>query len=385
MPWKEICALDTRKEMIDDWLTKEYTITELSESYDVSRKTVYKWIDRYHQNGITGLVDLSRRPDYHPNATSIDKVAVILALKRQKIRWGPRKIMAKLRSDQPEIKWPADSTGSSILKKHGLVQPRRRRRHVPSYTTPFINCDQPNAVWSADYKGQFKMGNSQKCYPLTISDNYSRCLLGCWGLTHPNFEQTKPCFETAFLRYGLPLAIRTDNGHPFASNGVAGLSRLSVWFIKLGIVPERIAPGCPEQNGRHERMHRTLKDATANPPKSHLEEQQKAFDAFIEEYNNERPHEALNQIFPASVYRSSPRPYPTKLPKIEYDSRAVLRHVTNRGCIKWKGIYVFLSESLIGEYVELKQIEDRLWKVFFCTYPLGILDEKRWEMLRLKV
>jgi transposase InsO family protein len=382
MPWKEICALEIRKEMISDWLTKEYTITELSDSYGVSRKTIHKWIDRYHQKGIAGLVDLSREPDYHPNATSIEKVAAILALKRQKIKWGPRKIMAKLRSDSPEVQWPADSTGNAVLKKHGFVQSRKHRHRVPSYTAPFVNCDQSNAVWSADYKGQFKMGNKQKCYPLTISDNYSRFLLGCWGLTRPNFEQTKPYFEKAFIRNGLPLAIRTDNGQPFASRGLTGLSRLSVWFIKLGIIPERIEPGCPEQNGRHERMHRTLKEATANPPKNNLGEQQEAFDDFIEEYNYERPHEALNQKPPSSVYRLSLRPYPAKLLKVEYGPHIAVRHVTNRGCIKWKGIFVFLSESLMGEYVAFKQVEDHLWEVFFSTYSLGFLDEKQWKIIR---
>jgi transposase InsO family protein len=382
MPWKEICALEIRKEMIADWLTKEYTITEISDSYDVSRKTIYKWIDRYHQNGMAGLVDLSKGPDYHPNATSIEKVAAMLELKRQKIKWGPRKILAKLRNDHPEIKWPADSTGNDILKKHGYVFPRKRRRHIPPYTTPFIDCDRSNTVWSADYKGQFKMGNKQKCYPLTISDNYSRCLLTCRGLSHPNFEQTKPYFEMAFIRNGLPLAIRTDNGSPFASRGLAGLSRLSVWFIKLRIVPERIEPGCPEQNGRHERMHRTLKEATSNPPKNNMEEQQKAFNHFIEEYNNERPHEALGQKPPSSVYRPSLRPYPAKLPKVEYDANVAKRHITNRGCIKWKGNYIFVSEAIEGEYVALKQVGDQLWQLYFSTYMLGILDEKLGRIIR---
>lgn len=385
MPWKELCVVEIRKEMITDWLTKEFTIVELSDFYDVSRKTIYKWIDRFQQNGIAGLVDLSKEPDYHPNATSIEKVQAILELKRQKMKWGPKKILAKLRNDCPEIKWPADSTGNVILKKHGFVQPRKYRRHVPPYTEPFIHCNQSNAVWSADYKGHFKTADKQKCYPLTISDNHSRYLLGCWGLTRPNLEQTKPYFEMAFMQNGLPLAIRTDNGPPFASRGLVALSKLSVWFIKLGIIPERIDPGCPAQNGRHERMHRTLKEATAKPPKKNREEQQKAFHAFIQEYNNERPHEALNQKTPSSIYRPSPRSYPAKLPKVEYDSRLAVRHVTNRGCIKWKGKFLFLSEALEGENVALKQTDESLWKVYFATYPLGILDEKLWKILKLKM
>ena len=382
MPWKEICAMEIKKEMITDWLTKDFTITELSYSYCVSRKTIYKWIDRYHQKGIAGLVELSREPDSHPNATPIEKVEAILALKKQKMKWGPRKIIAKLRNDYPDVKWPADSTSNNILKKHGLVLPRKYRRRMPPYTAPFLACSSSNAVWSADYKGHFKMGNNQRCYPLTISDNYSRCLLECWGLTRPSLEQTKPCFEVVFIRNGLPLAIRTDNGQPFASTGVGGISRLSVWFIKLGIIPERIDPGCPEQNGRHERMHRTLKESTASPPMNNLEEQQKAFNSFIDEYNNERPHEALGQKPPSSVYRLSPRPYPAKLPKVEYNSNTVVRYVNNRGCIKWKGVLVFVSESLKGEYIALNQIDNHLWKICFSFYPLGVLDEKQRKIIK---
>lgn len=382
MPWKEKCALDIKKEMITDWLTNEYTITELSNSYDVSRKTIYKWIDRYHGKGLAGLLELSREPDHHPNATTAEKAEAILALKRQKMRWGPRKILAKLKSDCPEIKWPADSTGNNILKKYGLVQPRKHRRRTPPYTAPFVNCSHANAVWSADYKGHFRMGNQQKCYPLTISDNYSRYLLGCWGLSRPNLEQTRPCFEAAFLRNGLPSAIKTDNGQPFASRSIGGLSKLSVWFIKLGIIPERIDLGCPEQNGRHERMHRTLKESTAKPPKKAMEEQQRSFNDFIEEYNNERPHEALGQKCPSALYRPSSRPYPAKLPKVEYDAGTVVRYITNRGCIKWKGLLIFVSEALTGEYIALKQIDDHLWKVRFSFYPLGFLDEKAGKVIK---
>jgi len=382
MPWKEICALDIKKEMITDWLTKEYTITELSDNYGVSRKTLYKWIDRYHEKGIAGLLELSREPDHHPNETPIEKVEAILALKRQKMKWGPKKIIAKLRGDYPDVKWPADSTGNDILKRYGLVQPRKRRHRTPPYTSPFTDCNQSNAVWSSDYKGHFKMGNRAKCHPLTISDNYSRYLLDCWGLTRPNLEQTKPRFELAFQRYGLPAAIKTDNGSPFASRGLGGLSRLSIWFIKLGIIPERIEPGCPEQNGRHERMHRTLKESTATPPKRHLKKQQETFNDFIEEYNNERPHEALNQKPPAYVYRPSPRPYPAKLPEVEYGSNTVVRYVTNRGYIKWKGLLIFVSETLKGEYIALKQIDNHLWKIRFSFYPLGIFNEKERKIVQ---
>lgn len=382
MPWKEMCALGIKKEMINDWLTKEYNITELSDRYDVSRKTIYKWLDRYYEKGLSGLEELSREPFHHPNATPVEMVETILTMKKQKMSWGPRKIIAKLKNDYPDTKWPADSTGNNILKKYGLVQPRKRRHRTPPYTAPFLACNRSNAVWSADYKGQFRMGNRAKCYPLTISDNYSRYLISCQGLSRPNFEQAKPCFELAFLRYGLPAAIRTDNGHPFASRGLGGLSRLAVWLIRLGIVPERIEPGCPEQNGRHERMHRTLKEATANPPKMNLEIQQQAFREFIREYNNERPHEALAQKPPAFVYQPSSKPYPTKLPKVEYDTGTVVRYVAPNGCMKWRGSLVFISEALSGNHIALKQVDDHLWKVRFSFHPLGLLDEKQRKIIR---
>lgn len=377
MPWKELCALDLRNEMVDQWLTKEYGVTELSETYGVSRKTVYKWIERYLSQGRVGLEELSREPYHHPNATPLETVKAILELKKRKVRWGPRKVIAKLRSDYPDKRWPADSTAHDILKKHGMVRSRQYRRHTPAYTEPFLGCDQPNRVWSADYKGQFRMGNGQLCYPLTTSDNYSRYLLGCWGLARPTLDDTRTCFERVFRTSGLPEAIRTDNGLPFASVGAGGLSRLSVWFIKLGIRPERIAAGCPQQNGRHERMHRTLKEATASPPKMNLREQQKAFNVFLPEYNEERPHEALGQRPPISAYRPSPRAYPEILPAVEYDSNETVRYVHSTGCIKWNGELLFISETLIGEYVALKQIDNYLWEVRFSFHPLGILNEKK--------
>ena len=375
MPWKETCALELKKEMINDWLTREYSVTDLSNIYSVSRKTLYKWIDRFRLDGLEGLKELSREPLIHPNEVPLEIAEAIVALKRNKMKWGPRKILAKLRNDQPEINWPADSTGNKILKKRGLVYPRKYRYHTPPYAAPFMECNQANIVWSADYKGQFRMGNNRKCYPLTISDNYSRYLIGCWGLSRPTYEQTKPCFELAFINNGMPNAIRTDNGQPFASRGLAGLSRLAVWFIKLGITPERIDPGCPEQNGRHERMHRTLKEATANPPRKNLSKQQEAFNGFIKEYNEERPHEALGQKTPASNYYPSPRTYSVKPPKIEYDPNIIVCYVTNKGYINWRGSQIYVSEALCGEHVALKQVDNSCWEIRFSFYLLGIFDE----------
>jgi transposase InsO family protein len=382
MPWKELSALDNRTRMINEWLSKEFTIVELSGRHEVSRKTIYKWLERYENQGIEGLEEQSRAPRNHTNATPEELVNAILDMKVRKMNWGPKKILSRLRLDQPAVKWPADSTGNEILKRYGFVKTRKYRQHTPPYTSPFLGCDAPNVTWSADYKGQFRMGNGSLCYPLTISDNYSRYLLDCQGLTRPKFEQTKPRFEWAFRNFGLPQAIRTDNGVPFASTGLGGLSRLSVWFIQLGIRPERILSGCPEQNGRHERMHRTLKQETVSPPKRNMREQQRAFNQFRNEYNHERPHEALGQTPPVSAYRSSPRSFPRKPPRIEYDSDVTLRFVHNRGEIKWKGTKVYLTEALVGQYVALTQTDNQLWKVKYSFYPIGFLDEVTMRMKR---
>jgi putative transposase len=289
---------------------------------------------------------------------------------------GPKKIVARLEKLYPKLTWPAPSTAGSILKKEGLVEPRHLKRHTPPYTQPFRSCTRPNDVWSIDFKGQFRTGDSRLCYPLTVSDNYSRFLLGCHGLYHPNYENTKPWLERAFREYGLPLAIRNDNGAPFASVGLGGLSTLAVWLIKLWIRPERINPGHPEQNGRHERMHRTLKAETATPPKPNLKEQQKAFDGFRTEYNTQRPHEALDLEVPAAVYHPSRRILPKKLPEIEYASCYTVRQVRHNGCIKWKGDFVYISQALAGEPVGLRQISEAEWEIRFSFQPLGIMDER---------
>ena len=375
MPWKETCAMDQKIKMIGDYLRKEYTITQLSEMYEVSRKTIYKWLGRYQEKGSSGLEEQSKAPLSHPNVTPLGVAREIVAMKLRHQSWGPKKVVAWLEGHHPEKRWPAASTASGILKREGLVKSRRKKRRTPPYTEPFNECNRPNAVWSADFKGQFRTGDGRLCYPLTISDNYSRYLLLCQGLSHPTYEEAKPWFEEVFQEYGLPEALRTDNGAPFASVGLGGLSRLSVWFIKLGIKPERIELGHPEQNGRHERMHRSLKEATAKPPKGNLEEQQKAFGEFAPEYNCERPHEALDMKTPASRYQPSLRPYPSRVPKIAYHGDFIVRQVRHNGEIKWNGEFVYVSEALAGEPVALKQKDEHLWEIRFSSYPLGVLNE----------
>jgi len=383
MPWKETCAMDQKMKMVGDWLSEEYAITQLSELYEVSRKTIYKWIGRYQTEGATGLEERSRAPRGHPNATPLEVAREIVATKLRHDKWGPKKLVAWLERHRPEETWPAASTAGEILKREGLVKPRRRKRRMPPYLEPFNDGQRPNAVWSADFKGQFRTENGRLCYPLTIADNFSRYLLCCRGLSRPTFEETRSWFEEVFKQYGLPEAIRTDNGAPFASLGPGGLSKLSVWFIKLGIRPERIEPGHPEQNGRHERMHRSLKEATAKPPRSDIEEQQKAFDEFALEYNLERPHEALGQKTPASFYRPSLRPYPVKVPKVEYHGDVIVRQVRHNGEIRWKGELVYLSQALAGESVALKQKGEHLWEIRFSFHPLGVLNELTGKVMSL--
>ncbi len=311
-----------------------------------------------------------------PRATGPEMVAEILAAKSGHEHWGPRKLLAWLRNYHPEKSWPAASTTSEILKRHGMVHRRRKRHHTPAYSEPFLSCKQPNEVWCADYKGQFRLGEGMLCYPLTLTDSYSRYLLGCWGLEHPRYLPTRSYFECAFREYGLPAAIRTDNGVPFASVGLGGLSSLSVWFIKLGIRPERIEKGHPEQNGRHERMHRTLKAEAISPPRKNLREQQRAFDRFRAEYNTDRPHESLGQKTPASVYMRPGRGYPTKLPEVEYPGHYSVRRVKQNGDFKWNGTEIYLSAALAGERVGLKQVDDGFWRMYFSFYPIGLIDER---------
>jgi len=375
MPWKETCAMDQRMQLISDWLKGEFSITELSEHYEVSRPTVYKWIARHNERGIAGLEEMDRKPLNHPNATCPELVRKIVGMKLLHQKMGPKKIIASLQQEYTQVRWPAISTAGEILRRQGLVRHRKRKRRVAPYADTLLACSEPNSVWSADYKGQFNTGDGRPCYPLTITDNNSRYLLQCRGLRQISHEETQSWFEWTFREYGLPDAIKTDNGVPFASAALAGLSRLSVWFIKLGIRPERILPGHPEQNGRHERMHRTLKEATVDPPKYNLVEQQQAFEEFKHEYNCERPHEALGQKTPASVYKPSPRTYPLCLPQVEYDDDAVVKRVRHSGELYWKGQFIHISEVLAKEPVALKQIDDHLWSIHFSFYPLGILDD----------
>jgi transposase InsO family protein len=370
MPWKETCALDERVRFVVEYDLNELTMAELCRKYGISRKTGYKWVGRVDESGLTGLGDRSRAPHCHPNQICAELEAGIVAARHRHPTWGPRKLREILEW-QPS---PAASTIGGVLQRVGLVVPRKVRRRVPPQEQPFALCGQANAVWCADFKGWFRTGDGLRCDPLTLSDAYSRFLLRCQVVPNQAHVWVRSVFEAAFREYGLPGAIRTDNGSPFATRALAGLSALSVWWIKLGIVVERIEAGQPQQNGRHERMHRTLKEETAQPPASNARAQQRKFDRFRQEFNLERPHEALGMRTPGSVYSSSSRGYPSREPELRYPDGWDVRKVMNKGHFYWRHREVFLTEVLSGEVIGLEPVDDRYRRVWFGPVALGVLD-----------
>lgn len=375
MPWKETCAMRERIELIGKYLTGEETISGLARYYGLSRKTVYKWIERFEGCGAGGLEERSRAPHHHPNGLSKEMEERILEWKERKPLWGAPKIHAKLVELED---CPSESTVSNVLARHGLSRKVRRRREATPSESPLSHCEGINQVWCADFKGYFWTRDGKRCDPLTITDAHSRYLLRCQALSgSTGMMAVKPLFIATFREYGLPQAIRTDNGAPFASTGLGGLSPLSVWWIRLGIRLERIQPGHPQQNGRHERMHRTLKQATASPPSQSLGKQQEAFDAFRLEYNEDRPHEALGQKPPSSIYKPSPRDYPERLPTPNYPDDWQKRTVRQGGRIRWKGYEVNVTRSLSGQCIGIKPVDDGLWMVCFEKLELGTLDERQ--------
>ena len=376
--------MEERMKFVMDYESQEYSKAALCRIYGISRPTCNKWLARYGQAGVVGLADQSRAPKRHPNQVSPEIEEAILAVRREHPHWGPKKLRVLLKQAMPRGSWPATSTIGEILSRHGLTVPRKRRRRTPPYTQPFAACDGPNAVWCGDFKGWFRTGDGSRCDPLTISDAHSRKLLRCQVVKDTGFETTRGLFEATFRQYGLPLAIRTDNGTPFAGRGIGGLSRLSVWWIRLGIVPERIEPGKPQQNGRHERMHRTLKAETAKPPARTLRAQQRAFDRFREEFNHVRPHEALEMATPASVYEYSPRPYPERLGPVEYPAGLTVRIVQKRGEFYWHRHSVFLGEAFVREHVGLEPLDGRYWTVYFGERVLGVFDSHRYLVLSVR-
>ncbi|OHB57750.1 MAG: hypothetical protein A2Y07_01915, partial [Planctomycetes bacterium GWF2_50_10] len=366
---------------ISEFLEGDYSMSELCIAYNISRKTGYKWLARYEQFGTGGLEDLSRVPHHHPHEIPDAVKSTILCVNARYPHWGPLKIEYKIRKLYPcWSRYPAVSTIGLFLKRQGLVISRKRRRCASPTQPPLTNGINPNDVWSVDFKGHFATRDSSRCNPLTINDHLSRYLICCRHVDRMSYNLVKMQFERIFRQYGLPLVIRSDNGTPFSSRGIGGLSRLSAWWIRLGIHPERIEPASPDQNGRHERMHRTLKEHTAKPPADDLNSQQQRFDDFVNEYNNERPHEALEMQTPSSLYVPSERIFPNHLPRPHYDRYMQVRRVEHHGDIQYKNRRLFLGESLEGEYVGIEEIDDDKSRVWYCDYELGTIDHQKWRI-----
>ena len=381
MPWKDNRVEQQRLLMMHDY-EEGASISELAEIYGISRKTVYKWLERHEQQGIQGLTDVSRRPHQSPNQVSVEVEAAIVAV-RHRWKWGARKLRIKLCQQDETIQWPCISTIASVLKNKGLVVKQRRSAHSPVQKPPYAPALESNAVWCADYKGHFRVGDGTRVDPLTITDAASRYLLRCQITERMDFSHAQAIFEAAFREFGMPWVIHNDNGVPFASVAPGGLSRLSMWFVKLGITPERSRPGCPQDNGRHERMHRTLKQATARPPQPTVRLQQKAFDAFRREFNEQRPHEALADLTPAACYQAGTRSYPARLPELQYGDDLQVRRVSQQGSIKWNGERTFISELFGHEPLGLAPVDERWLRIYYGPVALGWLDGHRHRFSRI--
>jgi len=375
MPWMETNAMTERQHFIEDYKSGQWTMADLCTHYGVSRTTGYKWLERHEASGPGALQDRSRAPRSCPHKTSPEVVRLILQ-EADKYGWGARKVLKRLSRQYPELELPARSTVFDILERHGRVEPRHRRRHYQHPGAVPIETTAPNDVWTADFKGHFRTRNGVYCYPLTVVDHHSRYLPECAGQLSVKTELTKPAFLRLFREMGLPYAIRTDNGPPFASVGIHGLTELNVWWMQLGIVHQRIEPGSPQQNGAHERMHRTLKARTTRPPSANLNKQQQAFNQFRREYNEERPHESLGDEVPASVYRPSSRPYPTRIRAPEYPGHFEVRRVSEAGTFRISGSQLFLSQALINEHIGLQEVDDGIWDIVYYDTLLGRVDEQ---------
>jgi putative transposase len=365
--------MDQRVALIADWLREEWTVADLARRYGVTRKTVYTWVDRYVADPDRGLRERSRAPRQHGRAMAAAVQAAVLTLRRQHPTWGPKKLRVVLAHREPTSRWPAASTMGDLLRRAGLSQPQRRARYLVPLTQPLAAAVAPNDVWTADFKGWFRTQDATRCDPLTVADACSRWVL-CCRIVRPTEDGVRPWFERLFREYGLPVALRTDNGPPFATTGAGRLSHLAVWWLKLGIHLDRIAPGHPEQNGRHERFHLTLQQDTTSPPAATPAQQQRRFDRLRQTFNHERPHEALGQRPPATVYVPSPRPYPARLEDPWYDATHQVRRVKPTGQIRWQGDLIFVSEAVRGEVVGLAETERGDWTVRFMQVELGRID-----------
>jgi len=372
--------MDERRRFIGDHAHGLYDMTELSARYGISRKTGYKWLARFEAEGRAGLVDRSHAPHACPHRISREVAQLIVAARGAHPSWGPRKLLAWLGPRHPGLELPAISTAGDLLARRGLVKKRRRRRrHTHPGVVPAVT-HEPNDLWTADFKGHFKTRDSVYCYPLTVADQHTRFLLACQGLSSIHGWRVRPVFERLFREYGLPRAIRTDNGVPFATRGLHGLSQLNVWWMRLGITHQRIRPARPQENGCHERMHKTLKYEATKPPQKNRLAQQRRFHTFQAEYNEERPHEALAGQPPASCYTSSPRPYPAHLPALEYPGHFLVKPVTAAGNLRFKHKLLFIAHALAHHRIGFDEVAEGVWSIYFGTVLLGRLDERTYTI-----
>jgi putative transposase len=380
LPWKEVRLVDELVHFITEVNESPESFAAVCRSFGISRKTGYKWVERYEKAGPAGLQLRQPIARTCPHRTGDDVVTAIVELRKEHPSWGPKKLKARLEA-LGKSDLPAASTIGDLLMRHGLVRPRRRRAYPPSMTPQALaEATVPNDTWCVDFKGHFGLGDKTRCYPLTLTDHVSRYLLKCESVDKPDEPHVRLHFERAFREFGLPLRVRSDNGPPFATTGIGGLGALSVWWIKLGIVPERIEPGKPQQNGRHERMHRTLKDDVANKPEVNRQAQQLAFDRFRHEYNDVRPHEALLQQTPSSRYTTSRRVMPAALTSPEYPSTMEVRRVQPAGDISWQGHVVNVTKLLGGEPVGLEQLEEQRWRMHYGPVALAELTIRGKEL-----
>jgi putative transposase len=370
MAWRETCAMAERLRFVDAVVEKQDTFAAICRSFGISRRVGYKWLERYGAAGVEGLRDRSRAPLHHPQALSEEIAARCLAVRRAHPTWGPVKVRCWLAQREPTLSWPAPSTIGDLFDREGLTVKRRLRRRSPPSSAPFAQCGAANDVWCIDFKGWFVTGDGKRCEPLTLSDAHSRYLLRCQALARSDTDHVWPVLYAAFREYGLPLRLRSDNGSPFASCGAGGLSQLAVKVIKAGVVPERIAPGKPQQNGRLERLHLTLLQDTAAPPAATLREQLKRLHSFQHLYNEERPHQALGNDTPAKHYATSPRRFDGVLRQPSYGPDHAVRRVRHNGEIRWQGGTIYISAALIGEPVGLSETADG-WSVCYGPIVLG--------------
>lgn len=376
MPFRECSAVEERISMLREWDTGAFTVSEVAARYAVARETFYFWKRRRDSGCERWFEEASRAPQVCPHATSAAAIAAILAMRERHVHFGPKKIRAKLAATQPDLIWPAASTIGAILKRHGLVVAKARRRCPLAQGEIKNGAAAPNEEWAIDFKGWFRTADGERCDPLTVSDTASRYLIAT-RITAPTHDGVKAVLERAFREVGLPDAIRSDNGSPFGSTGAGGLSRLSVWFLRLGIEPRYIPPSSPQDNGRHERMHRTLKAETTRPPAACWQQQQVRFNQFRRHYNDERPHEALGQTPPAAHWQPSRRQMPARPDEPWYDADHEVRRVRGDGAIKWRGEHVFIGEALAGEAVGIAELDNGCHVVRFIGCDLGVIDRTR--------